>query len=411
MSYQFRRTSSLAIVAAFLLAACAGPPVSVAPTAAPAPEPSAVPATAPAAVTQALPATSGIPTQGEAPATAISATEAPIAGATETPVPAATAQPLATVAGQVVLQLSAGAEAGQVGISNAGSNIVGPRSFRIGADGTIRLLDNLNKRILFFDQNGKVTRALQLDATQEPIDFIVNNAGETFVYGGDGGPNFQVLRYGPDGKVTLQLPVSSGVSADGIMLTAAQDLLLVQGNQTFWTLLHQGVTVDPKIQPLTVQEGAATPRSPTIFRTTPGENGTLDLHAIGLNAGISGENVMEIGGVTTSLPADARFFNVDRAMSLYFTRPSAEGDAVDVWRVAPDGAVAGGGHIMTGSCGTSWRNFYVDQAGAAWTMCVDAHGASVTRYILQDSTGRPLPEAAKDAADVAWKPGAAQTAA
>ena len=247
---------------------------------------------------------------------------------------------------------------------------------------------------------------MRLDATQDPIDFIVNNAGETFVYGGDGGTHFQVLRYGPDGKVTLQLPVSAGISADGIMLTAAQDLLLVQGNQTFWTLLHQGVTVDPKIQPLTMQEGVATPRSPVIFRTSPGENGTLDLHAIGLNAGTSGENVSEIGGVTTSLPADARFFNVDRAMSLYFTRPSAEGDAVDVWRVAPDGSVAGGAHVVTGSCGTSWRNFYVDQAGAAWTMCIDAQGATVRRYTLQDSTGQPLPEAAKAAADVAWKPGA-----
>ena len=195
------------------------------------------------------------------------------------------------------------------------------------------------------------------------------------------------------------------------MLTAAQDLVLVQGNQTFWTLLHQGVTVDPKIQPLTAQEGAATPRSPAIFRTTPGENGTLNLHAIGLNAGTSGEHFMEIGGVTTNLPADARFFNVDRAMSLYFTRPSAEDDAVDVWRVAPDGAVDGGAHIVTGSCGTSWRNFYVDQGGAAWTMCVDAQGASVTRYTLQDTTGQPLPEAAAAAADVAWKPGAVLTAA
>ena len=343
------------------------------------------------------------------PATAIPATEPPIAAATGTPAPVKSDQrtpATATADGQVVLQLSAGAEANQIGINNDGSNIVGPRSFRIGADGTIRLLDNVNKRILFFGQNGKVTRTLRLDDTQEPIDFIVNNAGETFVYGGDGGPNFQVLRYGPDGKVTLRLPVSPGVSADGIMLTAAQDLLLVQGNQTFWTLLHQGVTVDPKIQPLTVQEGAATPRSPAIFRTTPGENGTLDLHAIGLNAGTSGEHFMEIGGVTTSLPADARFFNVDRAMSLYFTRPSAEGDAVDVWRVAPDGTVAGGAHIVTGSCGTSWRNFYVDQAGAAWTMCVDAQGATVTRYTLQDTSGQPLPEAATDAADVAWKPGA-----
>ena len=409
MSLQFWRLSSLAIISILLLAACAGPSASVAPTPIPEQEPTAAPATVPTATP--------LPPPTSVPATAIPATEPPIAAATGTPAPAegdqqaATAQPLATADGEVVLQLNAGAEPNQVGITADGSNIVGPRSFRIGADGTIRLLDNVNKRILFFDQNGKVTRTLRLDATQDPIDFIVNNAGETFVYGGDGGPNFQVLRYGPDGKVTLHLPVSLGVSADGIMLTAAQDLLLVQGNQTFWTLLHQGVTVDPKIQPLTVQEGAATPRSPVIFRTTPGENGTLDLHAIGLNAGTSGEHFMEIGGVTTSLPADARFFNVDRAMSLYFTRPSAEDDAVDVWRVAPDGAVDGGAHIVTGSCGTSWRNFYVDQGGAAWTMCVDAQGASVTRYTLQDTTGQPLPEAAAAAADVAWKPGAVLTAA
>jgi hypothetical protein len=102
---------------------------------------------------------------------------------------------------------------------------------------------------------------------------------------------------------------------------------------------------------------------------------------------------------------------VDRALSLYFTRPSAENDAVDVWRVAPDGTVAGGAHVATGSCGTSWRNFYIDQAGAAWTMCVDGQGATVTRYTLQDSAGQPLPEAAKDAADVAWKPGAILNAA
>src|SRR4051812_45850324 len=304
MSYQFRRTSSLAIVAAFLLAACAGPAASVAPTAIPAPAPTAAP-------TYPLPATQAPAAATQAPAYPLPATEAPIVAATATPAPteddqlAATAQPLATAAGQVVLQLSAGAGASQVGING------GPRSFCIGADGTIRMLDNVNKRILFFDQSGKVTRTLRLDQTQEPIDFIVNNAGETFVYGGDGGPNFHVLRYGPDGKVTLSLPVSPGVNADGIMLTAAQDLVLVQGNQTFWTLLHQGVTVDPKIQPLTVQEGVATPRSPAIFRTSPGENGTLDLHAIGLSAGISGDNFMEIGSVTTNLPSDARFFNVD----------------------------------------------------------------------------------------------------
>jgi hypothetical protein len=290
-------------------------------------------------------------------------------------------------------------------------NIVGPRSFRIGADGSIRVLDNVNRRVIFFDLSGKVTRTLRLDASQEAVDFIVNNAGEVFVYSGDGGPTFKVLRFGPDGKLTAQLPVSPGVSADGIMLTAAQDLMLIQGNQTYWTLLHQGVTVDPKIQPLTMQAGAVTPRSPAIFRTLPGENGTVDLHAISLNAGISGENVIEVANLTTRLPADARFFNVDRAMNLYFTRTTPDGEAMDVWRVLPDGTIAGGAHILRGSCGASWRTFYVDQVGAAWTMCVDSQGATVSRYSLQDSDGQPLPEAAQEAADVAWKPGARLNAA
>jgi hypothetical protein len=351
------------------------------------------------------------------PATAVPATEPPLAAATEAPAPTeaaqpeATVQPLATPEGLVFLQLSPGDGANQIGIISDGANVVGPRSFRIGADGSIRLLDNVNKRVLFFDQSGKVNRTLRLDQSQDPIDFIVNNAGETFVYGGDGGPNFQVLRYGPDGTVTARIPVSPGVSADGIMLTAAQDLMLVQGNQTYWTLLHQGVTVDPKIQPLTIQEGSVTPRSPTIFRTMPGESSALDLRVIGLNAGISGEHVQEVGGLTVNLPSGARFFNVDRAMSLYFTQPGPQGDAVDVWRVLPDGAIAGGARIVTGSCGTSWRNFYIDQGGAAWTMCVDAQGLSITRYLLQDAAGQPLPEAAAAAADVAWKPGARLDAA
>jgi hypothetical protein len=320
-------------------------------------------------------------------------------------------QPLPTVEGQVVLQLSAGSGPNQVGMTGDAPNIIGPRSFRIGADGSIRVLDNVNRRVLFFDQNGKVTRTLRLDQAQEAVDFIVNNAGEVFVYSGDGGPNFQVLRYGPDGKLTTQLPVSTGVSADGIMLTAAQDLMLVQGNQTYWALLHQGVIVDPKLQPLTMQDGAVTPRSPAIFRTIPAENGGIDLRIISLNAGISGENVMEIANVTANLPADARFFNVDRAMNLYFTRPSPEGDAVDVWRVLPGGSIAGGAHILRGTCGASWRTFYVDQAGSAWTLCVDAQGAAITRYTLLDPNGQPLPEVAKEAADVAWKPGARLTAA
>src|SRR5215207_6670295 len=148
MLFQFRRTCSLAIIATLLLAACAGSSASVAPTLIPEQEPTAAPATAPAAATPVPPPTSVL-------ATAIPASEPPIAAAAATPAPVKSDQLPATADGQVVLQLSAGAEADQVGINNDGSNIIGPRSFRIGADGTIRLLDNVNRRILFFDQSGK----------------------------------------------------------------------------------------------------------------------------------------------------------------------------------------------------------------------------------------------------------------
>src|SRR4051794_19333913 len=106
MLFHFKRISSVALLAT-LLAACAGPSASVAPTALPVP--TAAPTTqVPIAATQ-------VPEPTSAPATAIPATEPPIAAVTATPVPAegsqpaATVQQLATVDGQVVLQLSAGA--------------------------------------------------------------------------------------------------------------------------------------------------------------------------------------------------------------------------------------------------------------------------------------------------------------
>jgi hypothetical protein len=271
----------------------------------------------------------------------------------------------------------------------------------------------VNRRILFFGQDGKPARALDIKEAQNPIDFIVNNAGEVFVYDGSDGSKPQVLRYGPDGKVTAEIPVSPGVStaADGIMLTAAQDLMLVQGNQTYWSLLHSGVAVPPQIQPLTMHEGAATPRSPTIFRTSLDESGAPYLHIVALTGGIAGDMMVDVDGRQINLPPEARFFNVDRAMNLYFTRISPDADAADVWRVLPDGTIAGGAHILSGACRSSWRTMYVDQAGSAWSLCVGEQGATVKRYTLLDTNSQPLPAAPQQAADVPWKPGASFSAA
>ncbi len=392
---------SALLIAALLLTACSGSAGPSAPAVLATPQPIAT--SIPEVVSTQPPATTIAPTAIQ-PAVA---TAAPVA----TPEPeAATTRPLADGAGQVVLQLSVGTGDAEVGVVKEDPNTIGPRSFRIGADGSIRLLDNVNKRVLFFDQSGKIARTLPIAAAQDPQDFIVNNAGEVFVLDRAGS---QVLRYGPKGDVTATMTLSPGVaaSADGIMLTAAQDLMLVQNNQSFWVLVHQGAIVPPEIQSLTMRAGTVTPRSPTFFQTTLTETRTPYLHIVGLRRGPTSDLIADVDGRQILLPSDAQFFNVDRAMNLYFTRTSPESDAFDVWRVNPDGTPVGGVHIPTGTCGVSWRSLYVDQTGVAWTMCVSESGATITRYPLLGFDGTPLSEPANDAADVPWKPGARLAAA
>jgi hypothetical protein len=91
-------------------------------------------------------------------------------------------------------------------------------------------------------------------------------------------------------------------------------------------------------------------------------------------------------------------------MNLYFVGYRDSGMAVA--RVLPDGTVAGGAQIQEQGCHLSWRQFYIDQTGSAWTLCVNYQGATVKRYTLLNSIGQPLPEAAKQPADVIWRPGA-----
>ena len=408
---QRRRLSGLIICGTLLLTACANPAAS---------ESSARPATAVERVGQQTQPLAITPTQvypsptiGSGRGYPLPATQPPAAPTTTpptdtalpadtTPTPIATPAPLTMVEGEVVLRLSAGDGPEQVGIDGDASGINGPRALRIGGDGTIRILDSVNKRVLFLREDGKVVRVLKVEI--EPIDFIVNDTGEVFVYASDGA-RYQVLRYSADGLLVERLPISLGVSvvADGIMLNADQDLMLVQGNQALWTIRRKGVVVAPEIQPLTRQDGAVTPRSPTIFQTAITANDTLALHIIALGAGVTGESMMQVASIETQLPADMQFFNVDRAMDIYFVN-NLGGDEISIWRLTPNGIVVGGARIAPG-CGLSWRTFYIDQAGMAWTLCASLRGATLTRYRLLDAQGQLLPEAQQEAADVAWRPG------
>ncbi|HET9224522.1 MAG TPA: hypothetical protein VFO07_18560, partial [Roseiflexaceae bacterium] len=88
--------------------------------------------------------------------------------------------------------MGAGEGQNQIGIYGHTPNIDGPRAFRIGGDGSIRILDSVNSRVLFVGQDGQVARVLKVEMT--PLDFIVNEQGEVFVYASDGF-RFHVLHY------------------------------------------------------------------------------------------------------------------------------------------------------------------------------------------------------------------------
>jgi len=382
------------------------------------------PADPQAAATAALPAPTVAPEQ-VAP-TLPPATEVP--AATEPPAPAPTevqpdyvaapgargAEPLPVVEGQVVLSLPAGSAPGQIGVSGAAGSFYGPPSFRIGADGSIRLLDALNRRVVFYTPAGKLARALAIAEAGDPVDFIVNNAGDVFVYDrgaprddGMGYTGQQVLRYGPSGILRDSLPVSDAIRGDALMLTADQHLVLALGNELTYLISHDGEPVPPQLQPATRQRGAATPRSPVLFRVEPQDGGfRLDLDTAYSSRPVNND------WRPLAVPADeATFFNVDRAMNLYLTG-ALDGPMIAVRRLAPDGSALGGARIDVAACaGHSWHTFYVDQEGAAWTLCSGEAGVTVRRYDLLDQAGQPLPTAPDAAADVPWRPGAVQNVA
>lgn len=316
-----------------------------------------------------------------------------------------------SVVGETVLQLAAGEP---IGNGPAFGQII---SFRIGADGSLRLLDAGARRVLFFDASGGYQRSLEVAEASEPIDFIVAGTGEVFVLDRGGGNPSRVLRYNLDGGLREELPISYSVasSADGIALSAelegerGQDLVLTQGIERFWFVRHFGELVPPNLQTLTGREGTMVPRSPVFF-TNHNFNNRPVVRPFVLTAGITSDMIVDAVDVPIELPLGARFFNIDNAMNLYLVRglDGSLADAVEVWRVDPEGTVLGGARVDYSGCNfSSWRQFYVDQAGTAWSLCASEQGVEVRSHALLDATGRGLPPALEppDDLNAAWQPG------
>ena len=285
-----------------------------------------------------------------------------------------------------MLTLAIGNGDNKVGLIRVDNDISGPRAFRIGSDGSIRLLDAVNKRLLFFSKEGKPTRTLAIAGASDVIDFIVNNSGEIFVLAVLDDGQRTILHYNPAGAVIEQIALNStvGNAADGIMLTSQGWLLLIQGNSRSWVIRHDGSDTPPNLQALTEREAVATPRSPVLF-SNKAAGGMLDLEIVASTDNVS----TQTDTLTTQAPSNTTFFNVDRAMNLYsasdFRQPQ-----LDLYRIAPDGSLLGTARIDSRGCVAtlrSWRSYYIDQAGSAWALCTEENQVTLKTLPTARFTG------------------------
>jgi hypothetical protein len=374
------------LLIAILLTACG--PSAAHPEVAGAPEPTAPRVTALPTTPPTLPTIIPTAAPTAAPSVPTAAPSVPVGAAITLPAPAQ---------GQRVLLL----DQATVGRTHA---------FRIGGDGSIRVLDDLNNRLLFFNADGSPNRTIPLPLPEPGagvMDFIINREGEIFVlYALPDLENPQaskavVLRLSLDGSEIERLPTAPGL--DMLTMTADNDLLLAMRMPRLLTITTGGATVPAEAQPLTERVGIATPRSPMIFAF-----GYDDLSS-GIGPWLRVSNpagTQQVAMVRPQIPNRITgFMNVDRAMNLYF-HTDWGGDQISVTRNAPDGSYLGGVTINQPGCSFFLRGIYIDQAGAAWTMCSTDQGTAITRYPFIDQQGQPLPEAAPEPADVPWRPSA-----
>ena len=323
---------------------------------------------------------------------------------------------------QLVLSLAPGSADAQVAIvpnPNDTSQIQGPSSFRIGSDATIRVLDRGNKRVLFFSPEGQPGRVQPITEANDPIDYIVNNNGEVFVldngvYNQDNGfhEQKQILLYKPDGALNTRYPIADAVQANGIMLNTQQDLFVVSGsfyeNATTISVLAAGQAVNVAHQFLTRHRGLPTPRSPMMFLTRVHTSDDIGAGMDVLLGQVAAEPRLIMDNL--ALPATAQFLNVDRAMNLYFMNFVPDANIIQLWRVAPDTTIVGGGAIdLTGCQAFDWRSIYAAQDGEIWRMCNMADRTIISRYNLIGMDGQPLAKVEKideaAAKNVPWAPG------
>jgi hypothetical protein len=351
-----------------------------------------------------------------APPTLVPTAESPPAAATEPPAstptipptaespPAATTAPVPTTIaqGEELLTIPAGSGSGQVGISATD----GPPTFRIAADGSIRVLDALNKRLLFFNpgaagQPFKLAQTLDLSFLQRPIDFVVTGKGDLYVLDAEG---WTIDHLSISGKELNNIPLNPATKGKFSTISLTADGRIIGLNQnTGYLLIDAAGPIALEDQPNAQLEGSATVRSNAIFSIV-GDNSNQRLQSLLINYGGVAPATIPLG----EIDGQVSFLDVNQGMEPYVQ--ITRGTVAEVQRYGVDGLLLGSISIDLAGCRQVARGIYIDRPGDVYTMCVTDTGVSIKRYVMADTQGQPLPRYEQLVDSAPWAPGSLQSA-
>ncbi len=333
-------------------------------------------------------------TKPTAKPTAIPPTTAPsVTKPTVPPTAKPTAIPPVAIVGTTVLQLKAGQGKGQVGITADD----GPSTFRVAADGSYRIMDPVNKRLLFFDgTSGKLLQTLNLAFLGRPTDFVVSGKGDLYVLDAEG---WTLDHLEVSGKELRNIPLNPDLKGQFTTITLTADgRIYGLGAENVYLLVTADGALEPETQGIS-GTGMYTVRSNAVFSLLTGENaatpGETDLY---ISTG-DPETRFNLG----KLSGQVSFVDVNQGMQPYIA--ISAGGLTEIRRFDVQGNLLGTLTVDQRGCRAAARSLYIDRPGAVYSMCVSDGGVTIQRYVMADAAGTPLPLFSALVTTAPWSPG------
>jgi hypothetical protein len=172
-----------------------------------------------------------------------------------------------TVDAEVVLSLEVGSEPGQVGIKPGGFEVypIGPKSFAVGDEGIIYILDTVNLRIQGFDTEGELRTLIPLPTMVTPADLVVANSDTFYVL--DMGID-KVFQVDGLGRIVASYEISADImdGISGITLEKDGDLSAIVDAAMRYKLVANSKYVPHAEQRNLKERGLTTPKSENVYQ-------------------------------------------------------------------------------------------------------------------------------------------------